>query len=123
MTIQDALSRASQEARKSAETFRLGAALLKGRAVVATGRNRNVNSCGLHSIHAEMDALWKAAPRGLQTTPKGLHLVVVRVLRDDHTTACSRPCQGCQRVLERRGVARVTYTTGNPVQPLQTMIL
>ena len=114
----DALSRASQEARKSAETFRLGAAVLKGREVVATGRNRNANSCGLHSIHAEMDALWKT-----DTTSGKLHLVVVRVLRDGHTTACSRPCPACQRSLERRGVGKVTFTTGDPSRPLQTLVL
>lgn len=116
--LHDALLRASREARKSAETFRLGAAVLKGRAVVATGRNRNTNSCGLHSIHAEMDAMWK-------TTASGnlLHLVVVRVLRDGQTTACSRPCAACHRALERRGVAKVTFTTGDPVQPLRTLVL
>lgn len=120
-TLHDALSRASQEARKSAETFRLGAAVLKGRAVVATGRNRNVNSCGLHSIHAEMDALWKTdASLGASGN---LHLVVVRVLRDGQTMACSRPCAACQRSLERRGVGKVTFTTGDPSRPLQTLVL
>jgi cytidine deaminase len=115
--VRDALLRASQEARKSAETFRLGAAVLRGREVVATGRNRNMNSCGLHSIHAEMDALWKTPASG------NLHLVVVRVLRDGQTTGCSRPCPACQRSLERRGVGKVTFTTGDPARPLHTLVL
>lgn len=112
--MDDALALAHSEALKSVETFRLGAAVVRRRAVVATGRNRTINPCGLSSIHAEMDALWKVAPKS------DLHLVVVRVLRDG-SPALSKPCQACARALARMGVRKVTYTTGDPARPLATM--
>lgn len=112
---------AAQEALKSAETFRLGAVLVCDRHVVALGRNRNINSCGARSIHAEMDALWKAGRHLKQHASAKLHLVVVRVLRDDRTTACSKPCDVCAAALARRGIAKVTYTTGDPARPLATV--
>ncbi len=114
-----AVGLAAQEALKSAETFRLGAALMCDRTVIALGRNRNINPCGTSSIHAEMDALWRAGPRLKRAKP--LHLVVVRVLRDDRTTACSKPCNVCAAALVRRGISRVTYTTGDPARPLETI--
>ena len=118
--VEDGVSRARAEALKSAEQFRLGAALLRRHAVVSCGRNRNINACGLASIHAEMDALSR--------TPKNenfrdLHLVVVRLLRDGDTTACSKPCEACARAIARRGIRRVTYTTGDPGSPLATLHL
>lgn len=120
--MDDAVSRAHREALKSAEQFRLGAALLHGRSVVASGRNRNVNSCGLHSIHAEMDAVWAYRRAATRATHK-LHLVVVRVLRDGDTTACSKPCAACAKALMRQGITKVTYTTGDPSRPLATAVL
>lgn len=101
---------------KSTETFRLGAALVHRRAVVSTGHNRNLNSCGLASIHAEMDAVWKARP-----LPESTHLVVVRVLRDGITTGCSKPCPACASALARAGVSKVIYTTGDAAAPVATM--
>ncbi len=121
-TLAEALVAARHEATKSVETFRLGAAVLCGRSVVARGRNRNSNACGLPSIHAEMDAVWKAAG-GRNKEGKRLHVVVVRLLRDGSTTACSKPCASCTRALARLGVARVTYTTGDPGQPLACLAL
>lgn len=111
-----AFDRARSEALKSAEQFRLGAVVLCDRGgIVAVGRNRNLNACGLFSIHAEMDAVFKARGRCAR------HLVVVRVLRDNVTTAMSRPCEACARALAKRGVRKVTYTTGDPHRPLATM--
>lgn len=106
---------AVREALKSAETFRLGAVVVApGRRIVSRGHNRNLNSCGLWSVHAEMDALWKCRDA------RDVHLVVARVLRDG-STALSRPCAACARAISRRGVARVTYTTGDADAPLLTM--
>jgi tRNA(Arg) A34 adenosine deaminase TadA len=114
--MRDAVTLACAEANKSVETFKLGAVLLHGRTVVASGRNHNNNPCGLHSVHAEMDALWKAG--GWRT--RGLHMVVVRILRDGRW-ACSRPCAACERAMARLGIAKVTYTTGDPIHPLATL--
>lgn len=112
---------AAREALKSAELFRLGAVLVCDRdVVVARGHNRNINRHGADSVHAEMDALWRAADRHLRRA-KHLHLVVVRLLRDDRTMACSRPCASCAAALRQRGVAKVTYTTGDPDRPLTTV--
>lgn len=112
-----ALACAHREALKSAEQFRLGAAVLRRRAVLATGRNRNINACGLSSIHAEMDALWRLP--GNNT--KDVHLVVVRVMRDGQATGMAKPCPACQRALARVGVRKVTYTTGDHANPLATV--
>lgn len=113
--LREAVVAAAQEALKSVETFRLGAVVVHNKRVVAKGRNRNDNSCGLNSIHAEVDAVFNLAPRR-----KGLHLVVVRLLRNGDT-ACSKPCASCRKAVARRGVAKVTYTTGDPSRPLATM--
>lgn len=102
---------AVRQAALSVETFRLGAVVCSGRRVVAEGRNRNDNACGLGSVHAEMDALWKVWP-----VPKNARLVVVR-LRRDQTYGCARPCAACMASLRRRGVRRVTYTTDDPCRP------
>lgn len=115
--LREALDQARDEALKSLETFRLGAAVVRRRRVVATGRNKNHNSCGLSSIHAEMDALFKCP-----TKHHNAHVVVVRVMRDD-STGLSRPCEACTRALRRMGVHRVTYTTGDPARPLDTLRL
>lgn len=112
-----ALTSAHREALKSVEQFRLGAAVLLRRSVVATGRNRNINACGLSSIHAEMDALWRVR----NPSKKDLHLVVVRVLRDGEATGLAKPCAACERALARVGVRKVTYTTGDAACPLTTV--
>lgn len=116
-SLRQAYDRAMNEALKSVETFRLGAAVVRRRRVVATGRNKNHNSCGLSSIHAEMDAVFKC-PKHHKA-----HVVVVRVMSDESTTGLSRPCDACTRALRRMGVHRVTYTTGDPARPLATMWL
>lgn len=115
--VREAFRKASEEALKSVETFRLGAAVVRRNAVVATGRNRNSNACGLDSIHAEMDALFKCP------VPRGVHVVVVRLMGDGKTTGLSKPCDACSRALARRGVRRITYTTGNPRKPFESLSL
>lgn len=115
--MQDALTCAVAQAAKSAETFRHGAVLLSGSRIVATGRNRNINSCGLPSIHAEMDAAWKVRRHAPGSQ---LHVVVVRLRRDGRGFGYSRPCAACVRALLRLGVTRATYTTGDPEVPLAT---
>lgn len=111
--MDEALACAVSQAQKSAETFRHGAVLLCGRSIVAAGRNRNHNACGLSSIHAEMDAAWRVKRR------RPSHVVVVR-LRRDTEFGFSRPCVACVRALARMGVSRMTYTTGDPRCPLAT---
>ena len=108
-----ALRRAHEEALKSTETFRLGAAVLRSRRVVSSGRNRSLNPHGLPSVHAEMDAAFRVRD------PSGAHVVVVRLLRDG-SPALSRPCEACARALARRGFRKVTFTTGDPAAPLAT---
>lgn len=110
-----ALAEAVGQASKCVETFRHGAVLLEGSRIVAAGRNRNQNACGLMSIHAEMDAAWKVKPWSASPS----HVVVVR-LRRDHGFGYSRPCHACREALRRKGVQRMTYTTGDPLCPLAT---
>lgn len=112
--MNEALAVATGEALKSTETFRLGAVLMEGGKVVASGRNRNLNPCGLPSIHAEMDAAWRVS-RGRSPS----RVVVVRLQRNGEL-GLSRPCRSCQRALHRLGVTRMTYSTGDPRAPLAT---
>ena len=107
------------QATKSVEQFKLGAALMDGARVIAQGHNRNRNACGLHSIHAEMDALWKIS----KVQPiKNLHMVVVRLTGKGGNLACSKPCEACSKTLRRRGVRRVVYSTGDPHAPFAVVL-
>ena len=106
---------ACAEALKSRETFRLGAVVVRHSAVIATGHNRNLNNCGLSSIHAEMDALWKTR------CTKNATVVVVRLLRDG-SLACSKPCVACHKALKRARVSKVVYTTGCTHEPFGTLV-
>ena len=115
--MNEALDIAYREALKSVEVFRLGAALVKRKSVIARGRNKNMNSYGLSSIHAEMDALWKID----RTKEKNLHLFVVRVMKNGQNIGCSKPCAACMRALERVGIRKITYTTGLIDKPLETL--
>lgn len=121
MRKSEAVLLATQEALKSTEAFRLGAVVLRKGSVVGRGRNRNVNPCGLPSIHAEMNAVWTVPTKNLPK--KHLHLVVVRVLKDCATMACSKPCEACSRALIKRGFSTVTYTTGDPHRPVACLNL
>lgn len=120
--MEAALWTAHTEALKSAETFRVGAAIVRRRSVLSRGRNRNLNSCGLNSIHAEMDAVFKCLT-AVKSSSEDLRLVVVRVLKDGLTTACSKPCDACRKALARLGIRKVTYTTGDQAAPVQTLLL
>lgn len=114
-----AIDLATQEATRSVETFRLGAALLVGGKVVAAGRNRNANSAGLRSVHAEASAVWRAGKAGRARADRA-HVVVVRIGAAGF--ACARPCAACMRALARWGVRGVTYTTGDPDRPLDRAV-
>lgn len=119
MCLRAAAVTAFHAAAKSVEQYRLGAVLCEGTRVVAQGWNRNVNACGLPSIHAEMDALWKAGKQQLRHP----HLVVIRISGKTKTLRLSKPCRACEQCLRRKGVRRVTYSTGNPHEPYQTLYL
>ncbi len=114
----DAFTLAREEALKSVETFRHGAVLMRRNSVVAFGRNKNANSVGLPSIHAEMDACWKLDKN---ERVRDLHLVVVRVTKTG--LACSRPCAACLRSLKQRGIRKITFTTGHSDCPFDTIVL
>lgn len=110
-----AIDVAIRQASRSVETHRHGAAAVVGRCVVAAGVNRTANPCGLRSVHAEMDALWKLPANGAPPD----RVVVVR-LRRDQPLGNSRPCAACMRALRRAGVRRVTYSTDDPARPFAT---
>ncbi len=112
------MSIAYREALKSVETFKLGAAVMRRKSVLAIGRNKNVNAHGLPSIHAEMDACWKLDKN---ERFEDLRLVVVRATKTG--VACSKPCPACLRSLRRLGIRKITYTTGDPDVPIDTLTL
>lgn len=118
--ISEGFEVAYAEARKSVEVFRLGAAFVHRARVVSRGRNKTWNSCGLPSVHAEMDAAWKLPP---SSSARDAHLVVVRLMRNSETMGLSKPCAACMRSLVRLGVGKITYTTGDPTTPFETIRL
>lgn len=108
---------AKAEARKSPVLkSKHGAVVVSKRGIIlAKGYNRNVLSCASRkrlSIHAEVDALSQCSPKDL----KGATLVVIRLspLLEGTTgrLGTSRPCESCQRYIERRGIERVLYSDG-----------
>lgn len=93
---------AKKEAEKSTFRFRLGAIVLHKNKVVAKGYNKIKTHPKLdhYTIHAECDALLKAA--------KGDTLVVVRILRNGEF-ACSKPCEKCLKYIKKFGIKKIYY--------------
>ena len=103
---------ARQQALKSDCSYRLGAVVMKQKIV---GRGFNTlkshpmmqDADYLKGIHAEISACIDG-PRELA----GTHLYVCRLLRNGEF-ALAKPCDTCQRLLDKAGVRKVYYTISN----------
>lgn len=105
------------ESNTSYPKWRLGAALVKGGSLIATGVSKLHTSPKLVkggincSEHAEMAALRRARNSNLS----GATIYVARVGRDGDIKL-ARPCKSCQKALRKAGIKKVVYTTENGIK-------
>ena len=106
MTARRWLDYAATEASKGAGEFRHAAVLLYKGHILAVGRNRFCAKYG-DSVHAECDML-RRAPKHISW--KRVTVFVARVGYNDEWRN-SKPCVRCTRMLQRKGIEAVWYTT------------
>ena len=105
------IDRAITEAVKATGTYKLGAVVVSGNRVLATGFNRKRNDpkyCEKGwSIHAEVSAIRKLKnrPFGPKTT-----IYVARITRAGKI-AMAKPCETCEKAVYESGIKRIIYTT------------
>ena len=100
---------ARREAEKSDHPkYKLGCVLVKGKKVLATGRNDNKthpkwgrNPWGY--LHAETNALYKAEINGVDVTGCDVY-----IYRKGYRLA--KPCKSCYNALREAGVKNIFYT-------------
>lgn len=94
--------------------FKHVAFILKGRRIVAIGWNKKKSHPAMikykyndkcNHIHAELDAIIRFG----NTDCRDKTLVVIRLLKDN-TIANSKPCIGCQHVIEQVGFKNVYFS-------------
>lgn len=111
MVKEEYIQVAVKQALRSSLTQKHGAVVIKDNKIIAEGFNRYVQSCSIKtkgvklSIHAEKDALSKCSDTDLV----GTSLIVVRI-SPDGKLIMSKPCQNCQKFIERKRVSVVYYS-------------
>ena len=105
------IDRAAAEARKATGTHKLGAVIVSGNRLLATGFNRKRNDpryCEAGwSIHAEVSAIRRLRNKPLPPKPR---MYVVRVMRTGKL-GLAKPCEDCDRSLTEYGIHTLIYTT------------
>ena len=107
---------ANKQATKSDYIYRLGAVIVKGKRVLATGYN-SISYCSVNSFknsrHAEMDVILKLMhkPNGLSSLA-GSTLYVTRITNTGRS-AMARPCDKCMKLIQSVGIKEIIYTTPN----------
>lgn len=107
------LERAAQIASKSTMTHKHGAVLVKDGVIVCEGVNHYFSQmCHQYSVHAEVDALKKAKKKFKQFT-SDMEMYVVRIGPEafDYCLKYSKPCENCQKAIEKSGLKKVYYST------------
>ncbi len=102
-------------------TFRHGAVLTKGSAIINIGVNNEKYSSvgakfrhphkGVSTYHAEISALLNL-PR---SATKGATMYVARASKGNGEWRLSKPCPMCHAVMEERGISQVFYRIDNEV--------
>ena len=105
MDLRNVIKEAVRQSSKANYVFRLGAVIFNNDRVIGAGYNR-VSENG--AICAELLAI-KKSPRKLL---KGASILVVRV-RKSGTLGLSKPCERCQKIIIKSGIAKVIYSTPN----------
>ncbi len=113
MQLPKFLRTAYKIASKSTGEFKLGAVLVRCGKPISVGFNKyNATNklarefFGVPTIHAECDALHRAASMDTH----GCTLYVVRV-RPRGEVGLSKPCFRCRSLLKAKGIRKVIYTT------------
>lgn len=104
---------ASREALKSSfEQHRLGAVIVKGSRILATGFNsrRYSKIIGTKTLHAEASAVLKLLKQRRLHDLVGAEIYVTRITKGG-AVALARPCADCLRLLRSCGVSRIHFTT------------
>ena len=108
MKINKHMAQALELAAKSKCRHRHGCVITKNGRVIATATNKKVGDAGtawrISHIHAEFGAIGAAGSRA-----SGSHVYIARIGADG-TPAPSKPCKKCKNMLDRAGVAKVTWT-------------
>lgn len=103
---------ASKHAEKSTHRHRLGAVIVKGGRVLATGHNEIRYSKELQkgSVHAEEAAILKLLKAKRLSDLAGAELYVSRVCNSGRV-GMARPCSNCLSLIQSVGIRKVFYTT------------
>lgn len=104
---------ASREALKSSfEQHRLGAVIVKGSRILATGFNsrRYSKIIGTKTLHAEASAVLKLLKQRRLHDLVGSEIYVTRYTKGG-AVGMARPCSHCLNLLRGVGISRMHYTT------------
>jgi deoxycytidylate deaminase len=116
---------ASKIAQKSEHHYPIGAAVVKGNRVLATGVNlykshplqeayeKDGDIIDSSSIHAEVAAIRKL-PRNIL---EGATIYVARLLANG-SNGLSKPCSGCMMRIKKSGIKKVVYTTNGSYESI-----
>jgi pyrimidine deaminase RibD-like protein len=104
--------RALRESSKIKEkwTHALGAVIVKGGTVLATGINNYDRG-----MHAEVAAILNC-----KTPLRGADMYVARHRRNQ-ICGLAKPCPKCENLIRKVGISRVIFTTNDPKEPVQIM--
>ena len=94
------------------DRHRLGAVIVRGHRVLATGHNglRSSKQIGKSTLHAEEAAIIKMLQSRRQHLLIGADLYVSRV-RPNGSIGLAKPCDRCMELIKSVGIGRVFYTT------------
>lgn len=65
------------------------------------------------SIHAEVDALYKAKKGKYKLTDCEMYVVRIGPQKFDHCLKYSKPCPNCTKEIQKNGIKRVYYSTNH----------
>lgn len=94
------------------DRHRLGAVIVRGHRVLATGHNglRYSKQIGKSTLHAEEAAIVKMLQSSRQHQLIGADLYVSRV-RPNGSIGLAKPCDRCMDLIKSVGISRIFYTT------------
>ena len=106
------LDRATRVAMKSVMTHRHGCVVVVNGDIVSEGYNRaTTHMFHSFSLHSEVDALNKLKKTKHILIDAEMYVVRIASSRFDHCLKYSKPCTGCQDVINKFGVKKVYYST------------
>ena len=99
---------AIQESQKSQHRFKIGAAIAKGRRVLAKAHNTRkthpkFGAGKYNTLHAESHAIYKAVRQGIDI--EGSTIYIYR-----HNNNLAKPCDCCMCLIEKYGIKDIVYS-------------